>query len=121
MHWIVFSYTLPTKARSSPRVAIWRRLRRLGALALAGGIQVLPARAECVEAFQWLAQEIRQAQGEAIVMRVEQFEGLSEQQLVALFHAARQEEYKVLEQEALVLEQSINQPTAPEEEAGPQE
>jgi hypothetical protein len=121
MQWIVFSYSLPTKARSSPRVAIWRRLRRLGALALAGGIQVLPARAECVEAFQWLAQEIRQAQGEAVVMRVEQFEGLSEQQLVTLFHAARQEEYTVLEQETFVLEQAITQPTAPEEQAGPQE
>jgi hypothetical protein len=54
-------------------------------------------------------------------MRVEQFEDISEQQLVALFHAARQEEYAVLEQEALVLEQSINQPMAAEEQARPQE
>ncbi len=93
MDWIVFTYSLPTKLRSSPRVTLWRRLRRLGAIALAGGMQVLPARDECVEAFQWLAQEIRQAKGEALVMRVQQFEGWTDQQVIELFRQARKVEY----------------------------
>src|SRR5918911_2849116 len=88
MQWIVFSYSLPSQSRSAPRVALWRRLRRLGAVTPAGGVYVLPARDECLEAFQWLAQEIRQAQGDALVMRVEQFEGLDQQQLIGLFNAA---------------------------------
>jgi hypothetical protein len=75
MSWLVFTYSLPTQSRSSPRVAVWRRLRRLGAFTVAGGAQVLPDREECLEAFQWLAQEIRKAKGEAQVMRVERFEG----------------------------------------------
>ena len=116
MNWIVFSYTLPSKASSSPRVALWRRLRRLGAIAPAGGVQVLPARDECVEAFQWLAQEIRQAGGDAVVMRVAQFEGVSDQQLITLFHTARKEEYDALDAEATVLEQSqAQEPTAEEQ------
>ena len=69
MKWIVFSYSLPSKGSSSPRVTLWRRLRRLGAVAPAGGMHILPQRDECLEAFQWLAQEIRQAQGEAVVFR----------------------------------------------------
>jgi hypothetical protein len=107
MNWVVFSYSLPTKAVSSPRVTLWRRLRRLGAISPAGGVQVLPARDECIEAFQWLAQEIRQAKGEAVVMRVEQFEGLTDQQLIDLFQAARAEEYGELEVQIAELEKTV--------------
>src|SRR2546425_2492390 len=59
MGWVVFSYSLPSKASSSPRVALWRRLQRLGAITPKAGVYVLPDRDECVEAFQWLAQEVR--------------------------------------------------------------
>ncbi len=97
MSWVVFSYSIPAKSSSSPRVALWRRLRRVGAISPAGGVYVLPARDECIEAFQWLAQEIRQAKGEAVVMRVERFEGLTDQQLSALFNHARAEEYAEVE------------------------
>lgn len=104
--WVVFSYTLPTKGGSSPRVNLWRRLRRLGTIATAGGIHVLPGSEECIEAFQWLTQEIRQAQGEAVVMHVTQFEGMSDQQMIALFHAARKEDYDALATEVAALEQT---------------
>jgi hypothetical protein len=107
MQWIVFSYSLPSQSRSSPRVALWRRLRRLGAISPAGGVYVLPGRDECVEAFQWLAQEIRQAHGDALVMRVEQFEGLDQQQLIGLFNAARREEYDELDAEAAIIEETL--------------
>src|SRR5512144_1804660 len=103
MNWLVFSYSLPGKSGSGPRVNLWRRLRRLGAISPAGGAQVLPARDDCLEAFQWLAREIRQAKGEAVVMRVEQFEGLSDQQLIDLFHAAREEDYAEIERQVIEL------------------
>ncbi len=107
MSWIVLSYSLPSTPRSSPRVALWRRLRRLGAVSPTGSIYILPARDECLEAFQWLAQEIRQAQGEALVMRVEQFEGLTDSQLIELFQEARREDYRELEAQIITLEQGI--------------
>jgi hypothetical protein len=106
MNWIVLSYSLPAKPRSSLRVSAWRRLRRLGVVSLAGGSHVLPARDECVEAFQWLAQELRQARGDALVMHVDQFEDMTDQQLVDLFHAARKEDYAALETEVSALEKA---------------
>ena len=112
MSWLVFSYSLPTQSRSSPRVAVWRRLRRLGAFSVAGGAQVLPDREGCLEAFQWLAQEIREAKGQAMVMRVEQFEGLADQQLAELFCAARAEDYRAIGAQAAKLEEALK-------EAGP--
>jgi hypothetical protein len=78
----------------------------LGAISPVGSIYVLPGREECIEAFQWLAQEIRQAQGEALVMQVEQFEGLADPQLIKLFQAVRREEYGELETQIAALEQA---------------
>ena len=104
MHWVVFSYSLPSKARSSPRVAVWRRLRALGAISPKGGVHVLPARDECVEGLQWLAQEVEQAKGEALLLRVERFEGLTDARLVELFQAARREAYAAVDARAAELE-----------------
>lgn len=103
MNWIVFAYSLSTKS-SSPRVALWRRLHRLGAILAAGGLYVLPARDECVEAFHWLAREIHQVRGEAVVLHVERFEGLSDQELVGFFNQARSEEYAELDAHIASLE-----------------
>jgi hypothetical protein len=107
MNWIVFSYSLPSKSSSSPRVTLWRRLRRLGAISPTGGIYVLPGQEECVEAFQWLAQEIKQSNGQALLMHVQQFEGVTDQQLFDLFREARQEDYADIKTQVTDLEQAI--------------
>lgn len=107
MDWLALSYSLPSKEGSSRRVALWRRLRRMGALAIAGGVQILPAREECMEDFQWLAQEIRSANGEASVMRVAQLDEPPDQQLVKLFYEARVKDYKEIEALASDLKQNI--------------
>ena len=107
MNWIIFSYSLPAQASSGPRVTLWRRLRRLGAISPTGGIYILPAQDMCVEAFQWLAQEIKQANGQAMVMSVQQLEGLTDQQLIDLFREARQEDYAELKTQVTNLEQTI--------------
>jgi hypothetical protein len=70
-------------------------------------MHILPTREECLEAFQWLAQEIRQAQGEALVMHVDSFEGLTDAQIVEMFCAARAKEYAEIDAQALALEATI--------------
>jgi hypothetical protein len=115
MTWLVFSYSLPLKGQSSPRVALWRGLRRLGATTLPGGIHVRPAREEDLEAFQWLAEEVQQAKGEAVVMRVEQFEGLADDELIERFRRPRAEDYAALEAQASALEGRLCAPLNPEE------
>lgn len=107
MAWLVLTYMLPSNSRSSPRVTLWRRLRRLGALQLAGGVYILPVRDECTEAFQWLAQEIRQAEGEALLMHIERFDGLTDAQVVARFCEARGKDYAELATQATALEQAL--------------
>jgi hypothetical protein len=107
MEWLIITYSLPAGPNSSPRVTLWRRLRRLGAVSVTGGAYLLPLRDECREAFQWLAQEIRQAGGEALILHVRQVEGLSDAEVIALFRAARRKEYAELDTQLTALEQRI--------------
>src|SRR5438874_4181179 len=115
MSWVVFAYSLSSKGHSSPRVTIWRRLRRIGAISPSGGLYILPAREECLEALQWLTQEVQQAQGEALMMHVERFEGMSDAHLIDLFRAARAAEYTELDAQAATLEERVGTPIVPEE------
>jgi hypothetical protein len=96
-------------------VAVWRRLRALGTVSPKDGLHILPGRDDCVEAFQWLAQEVEQAKGTAVVMRVESFEGLPDARLIELFQRARARDYKALGDRAARLEKSLGarRPRAP--------
>lgn len=102
--WLAFSYTLSAKKKSSARVALWRRLQRLGAVAPVGGLYILPAQDQCFEALQWLAQEVKQAEGQAVVMCVNRFDGLDERTLIELFQAARKAEYAEIDEQILIHE-----------------
>jgi hypothetical protein len=48
-------------------VAVWRKLKRLGAILLHDAVWVLPASPRTLEQFQWLASEIAELGGEAIL------------------------------------------------------
>src|SRR5438034_757372 len=56
---------------SSLRVRVWRRLRAIGAVALKRTVYLLPDSPDHYEHFQWLAQEIQRAGGEATLLRVD--------------------------------------------------
>jgi hypothetical protein len=107
MTWLVFSYSL-SGLTSSSRVAVWRKLGRLGAIAPKAGVYVLPDKEECFESFQWLAQEVQHFKGEAVVMRVNKFEGLSDAQLVKLFQEARKDDYEAIDSELDNFERDIH-------------
>lgn len=93
--WVLLAYRLPREP-STPRIAVWRRLRRLGAVQLVDGLVALPADAATIEAFDWLADEILEAGGEASTWRASPG---SEQQHTALrarLSDAVAEEYRSL-------------------------
>lgn len=113
MEWIALTYTIPAGGTSRTRVALWRRLRRLGALTQAGGTSILPARVDCAEAFGWIAQEIAHAKGDALVMRVGGFDGLSDGELIERFRDVRRSDYAQLDAQAEVLEQEVLEHPSP--------
>jgi len=66
--WVLLAYRLPREP-STPRITVWRKLRRLGAVQVVDGLVALPADPRTVEAFDWLADEVLEAGGEAWTWR----------------------------------------------------
>jgi DNA-binding transcriptional regulator PaaX len=64
--WLLLIYSIPREP-TAPRVAVWRKLKRLGALLLNDAAWVLPARDATREQLRWLAAEVGEAGGEALV------------------------------------------------------
>lgn len=64
--WVFLLYNLPPEP-SAPRVHVWRKLKRLGAILLHDAVWVLPATPSTTEQLQWLAQEILESDGSATV------------------------------------------------------
>jgi hypothetical protein len=81
---------------SSLRVRVWRRLRSLGAIPLKRSAYLLPDTPERYEDFQWLAQEIQREGGEATLIRVQQIENVTHDDVLRLFHEPRDEDYRQL-------------------------
>jgi ChrB-like protein len=59
-------YRLP-RTPSTPRITLWRKLRRLGVAQIVDGVVALPAGGEAREQLEWLAEEVVQAGGEATI------------------------------------------------------
>jgi hypothetical protein len=90
--WILLIHQLPPHP-TNLRVRIWRKLQRLGAVAIKNSVYVLPFNEKTHEDFQWLKQEIESSSGEATVFRAGAVEGATNAELRASFRKARDEEY----------------------------
>jgi len=99
VRWLLLIHQLPAKPAYA-RVKVWRRLQALGAVTVKGSVYALPANGETREDFAWLAKEIVESSGEAIVCEAALVEGLSDAELQALFDAVRDEDYARIAGEA---------------------
>jgi hypothetical protein len=90
--WILLIHLLPP-VPTSLRVRAWRKLQKLGAVSIKNSVYVLPYDEKTHEDFQWLKQEIEEAGGEATVFRAGSVEGATDDELVALFRKARDDDY----------------------------
>src|SRR5471032_426748 len=97
--WLMLIHQLPAKPAYA-RVKLWRRLQALGAVTVKGSVYALPANGETREDFAWLAKEIVESGGEAIVCEAALVEGLSDSELQGLFDAVRDEDYTRIATEA---------------------
>ena len=90
--WLLLLYSLPTK-RNTARVAVWRRLKRMGAVQLTTSTYLLPDQPAQHEQFQWLAKEIRDSGGDATLVRAQEIEGMAREKVVGLFNSVRDADY----------------------------
>ncbi len=92
LSWLLLLYSLPAKS-GALRLSLWRQLKRLGAVPLKTSASVLPDRPELYESFQWLGQRVREQGGAATLVRANDVDGVSDDELVAMFQQTRAAEY----------------------------
>jgi len=90
--WLLLLFSLPTN-RNTERVAVWRRLKKMGAVQIKTSTYLLPDEPAQYEQFQWLAQQIRDYRGDSTLVRAQEIEGLTKEKVVSLFNTARDKEY----------------------------
>src|SRR5881397_3667335 len=93
--WVLLAYRLPREP-STPRSALWRKLRRLGAAQVLDGLAALPLGARNREQLEWLAEEVVDAGGEATIWVGELASAAQERELAARMRNAVAVEYRAL-------------------------
>jgi hypothetical protein len=100
--WLLLMHRLPPHP-SHLRVKVWRRLARIGAVALKNSVYVLPRSDATLEDLQWIRREILDSRGEAVIVEAIFLAGMSDAEVDELFRKARDEEYDGLIKEARTL------------------
>ena len=91
--WVLLVYRLP-RVPSRHRVAVWRKLKDLGALYIQDGVVVLPEDAVTREQLEWLQVRVREAGGEATLWEARPGTMAEEAELVGAFRSSREEAYR---------------------------
>jgi hypothetical protein len=93
IEWLLLAYRLPREP-STPRIAVWRKLGRLGVLKIGDGLVALPAEARTQEQLEWIADEIAEAGGEATLWRSRLTSVRAERTLIDRMAGAAAAEYR---------------------------
>jgi hypothetical protein len=97
--WLILAHHIPPKP-GYLRTKISKRLAALGAIGLKNALYVVPDRDETRESFSWLVKEIEEGGGRAFLSSGVFFLGITDEQVKALFKAARNADYELLAQNA---------------------
>jgi hypothetical protein len=104
--WLLLIHQIPPKPGYF-RVKIWRRLQQIGAVAVKQSVYVMPNTPQAQEDLSWTLKEIVEGGGEASMCEARFLEGITDEQVAALFKAARQEDFSKIIQEAGALHKDI--------------
>jgi hypothetical protein len=105
--WLLLIHQIPPKP-SYFRVRIWRRLQQVGAIAVKQSVYALPKSQQSLEDFGWILKEIAEGGGDASICEAHFVEGLTDEQVIALFQRARKAEYEKILQEGRSLKEQVS-------------
>src|SRR5207247_8324917 len=95
LQWVLLGYRLP-RDPSTPRSALWRKLRRLGAAQVLDGLAALPLDARNREQLEWLADEVVEAGGQSTLWVGELGSRAQERELATRLAESIAAEYRAL-------------------------
>lgn len=112
MKWLFLVHKINT-INSKERVLIWRLTKKVGAILYRNSVYVLPYSDECLEDFQWLAQQIKDNKGEASVFPVESNSREEDREFKRLFNLERDKVYSDITESCNKFRTKINRYNSP--------
>ncbi|WP_448510296.1 Chromate resistance protein ChrB [Immundisolibacter sp.] len=91
--WLLLTYKVPSEP-AKKRVALWRRLKGLGAVYLQNGVCLLPKTDDHQRRLKMLANDITEMGGESVILETVALDKSQEDKVVSRFKADRDEEYR---------------------------
>src|SRR5262245_32519273 len=91
--WLLMTYKVPPDP-AARRIALWRRLKGMGAIYLQNGVCLLPKTDDHVRRLKMLENDIAEMEGEAVILETLALDQAQEEKVLARFRADRDEEYR---------------------------
>jgi hypothetical protein len=91
--WILLAYKVPPEP-ATKRIALWRRIKSLGAIYLQSGVCLLPKTDDHVRRLKMIENEIAGMEGDAVLLETTGLDRAQEEKLLARFDADRNEAYR---------------------------
>lgn len=95
LKWLLLTYKVPAEP-TSKRLALWRRLKGLGAVYLQNGVCLLPKTGEHVRRLKVLENEIARMDGDCVLLETVALDRAQEDKVIARFKADRDDQYREL-------------------------
>jgi hypothetical protein len=114
--WLLLIHQIPPTP-SYLRVKVGRRLQKIGAVAIKNSVYALPRSDQTQEDFHWIRKEILGGGGDATICEARFVDGLSDDQVEALFDSAREVDYGHLAEDARRLRAALSRRRALDEES----
>jgi hypothetical protein len=91
--WILLAYKVPPEP-AKKRIALWRKIKSLGAVYLQNGVCLLPKTDDHVRRLKIMENEIAEMDGESVLLETNGLDRVQEEKLLARFNADRDEGYQ---------------------------
>jgi len=91
--WLLFTYKVPPEP-ARKRVALWRRLKGMGAVYLQNGVCLLPKIDDHARRLKMLQNDVAEMGGESVILETVALDRPQQEKVVARFKADRDEEYR---------------------------
>ena len=91
--WLLLTYKVPSEP-ASKRVALWRRLKSMGAIYLQNGVCLLPKTDDHTRRLKMLENDIAEMEGDAVILETVALDRAQEEKVVARFKADRDDAYR---------------------------
>jgi hypothetical protein len=91
--WLLLTYKVPPEP-AAKRIALWRRLKGMGAVYLQNGVCLLPKTDDHARRLKMLENDVAEMGGEAVILETVALDQAQEDKVVGRFKADRDEQYR---------------------------